>query len=124
MPEEGERKKHDAHGMADFACSGGCQGWRLSPAFDLVPNIGFNREHVLRIGYDYRPPDLGTLLQEAGHIGLKRRQQTLKVLMEVHEAVSEWPAIFTANKVPAKDAESIGRDISRRLKETNPVPFV
>jgi hypothetical protein len=37
--------------------------------------------------------------------------------MEVHEAVLEWPAIFTANKVPAKGAESIGRDISQRLKK-------
>ena len=93
------------------------EGWRLSPAFDLVPNIGFNREHVLRIGYDNRPPDFETLLQEAGHFGLKRRQQTLEVVMEVHEAVLEWPTIFTANKVPAKDAESIGRDISRRLEK-------
>jgi serine/threonine-protein kinase HipA len=100
------------------------EGWRLSPAFDLVPNIGFNREHVLRIGYDNRPPDLETLLQKAGHFGLKRRQQAKGVVMEVHEAVLEWPAIFTSNKVPAKDAESIGRDISQRLKEINPAPFV
>jgi len=92
------------------------EGWRLSPAFDLVPNIGFNREHVLRIGYDNRSPDLETLLQEARHFGLKRRQQALELVMEVHGAVLEWPAIFTFNKVPAKDAESIGRDISRRLE--------
>jgi len=93
------------------------EGWRLSPAFDLVPNIGFNREHVLRIGYDNRPPDLETLLQEAGHFGLKRRQQAKEVVMEIHEAVLEWPTIFTANKVPAKDAESIGRNISQRLEK-------
>ena len=93
------------------------EGWRLSPAFDLVPNIGFNREHVLRIGLDNRPPDLETLLQEAGHFGLKRRQQAQELVMEVHEAVLEWPAIFTANKVPVKDVKSIGRDISRRLEK-------
>jgi serine/threonine-protein kinase HipA len=93
------------------------EGWGLSPAFDLVPNIGFNREHVLRIGYDNRPPDLETLLQEAGHFGLKRRQQAQELVMEVHEAVLEWPAIFIANQVPAKDAESIGSDISRRLEK-------
>ena len=93
------------------------EGWRLSPAFDLVPNIGFNREHVLRIGLDNRPPDLETLMQEAGHFGLKRRQQAKEVVMEVHEAVLEWPAIFAANKVPAKDAESIGRNISQRLEK-------
>jgi serine/threonine-protein kinase HipA len=93
------------------------EGWRLSPAFDLVPNIGFNREHVLRIGYDNRPPDLETLLQEAWHFGLKRRQRAQELVMEVHEAVLEWPPIFTSNKVPAKDAESIGRNISRRLEK-------
>ena len=100
------------------------EGWRLSPAFDLVPNIGFNREHVLRIGYDNRPPDLGTLLQEAGHFGLKRRQQAQEVVMEIHEAVSEWSTVFTACNVPEKDAQSIGKDINHRLKETNPATFV
>jgi len=100
------------------------EGWRLSPAFDLVPNIGFNREHVLRIGYDNRLPDFETLLQEAGHFGLKRRQQSLEVIMEVHEAVSEWSTVFAACNVPERDAESIGRDINQRLKETNPAPFV
>ncbi|NVL89919.1 MAG: type II toxin-antitoxin system HipA family toxin [Desulfobacterales bacterium] len=93
-------------------------GWRLSPAFDLVPNISFNREHVLRIGLDNRPPDLDTLLEEAKHFGIKRRQQAMDMVREVHEAASEWPAIFTANKVPAKDTESIGRDISQRLEKS------
>lgn len=93
------------------------EGWRLSPAFDLVPNVGFNMEHVLRIGYDNTPPDLETLLQEAKYFGLKRQQQTLEVIMEVHEAVSEWSTVFAACNVPEKDAESIGRDISRRLEK-------
>ena len=85
---------------------------------------GFNREHVLRIRYDNTPPDIETLLQEAGHFGLKRRQQTLEVIMELHEAVSEWSTVFAACNVPEKDSESIGRDISRWLKETNPALFV
>jgi len=94
------------------------EGWKLSPAFDLVPNIGFNGEHVLRIGYDNRSPDFETLLQEAKHFGLKRRQQAQEVVMEVHEAVSGWSTVFTACNVPEKDAESIGKDINHRLKET------
>jgi len=79
---------------------------------------------VLRIGLDNRPPDLETLIQEAKHFGLKPRQQTLKVVMEVHEAVLEWNVVFTACNVPERDSESIGRDINHRLKETNPAPFV
>jgi len=91
------------------------KGWRLSPAFDLVPNIGFNHEHVLRIGLDNRPPDLETLLAEAKHFGIKRRQQTMDMIAAVHEIVAAWPEVFKMYNVPEKDIESIGKDINRRL---------
>ncbi|MDP2645517.1 MAG: type II toxin-antitoxin system HipA family toxin, partial [Desulfobacterales bacterium] len=79
------------------------EGWRLSPAFDLVPNIGFNQEHVLRIGMDNRPADLATLLAEAKHFGIKRSQRALDVVMEIYEVVSKWDAVFTGCGVPDKD---------------------
>ena len=100
------------------------EGWRLSPAFDLVPNIGSNREHVLRIGLDNRPPGFETLLEEAKHFGIKRRQQAVGMVGEVHTAVSEWSTVFRACNVPERNAESIGKDINHRLKETNPASFV
>jgi serine/threonine-protein kinase HipA len=93
-------------------------GWRLSPAFDLIPNIGFNQEHVLRIGLDTRPPDAETLLCEAKHFGIKRRQQAMEVIEEIHGAVSQWPQVFSECHVPEEDAESMGKDIVRRLKLT------
>jgi serine/threonine-protein kinase HipA len=93
-------------------------GWRLSPAFDLIPNIGFNQEHVLRIGLDTRPPDAETLLGEARHFGIKRRQQAMEVIEEIHGAVSQWPQVFSECHVPEEDAESMGKDIVRRLKLT------
>jgi len=91
------------------------EGWRLSPAFDLVPNIGFNQEHVLRIGLDNRPADLDTLLAEAKHFGIKRRQQTVNMIEEVHEIIAAWPEVFNMYNVPEKDIESIGKDINHRL---------
>jgi serine/threonine-protein kinase HipA len=93
-------------------------GWRLSPAFDLIPNIGFNREHVLRIGSDTRPPSAGTLLVEAKHFGIKRRQQAVEAIEEIHATVSKWREVFSSCNVPEKDAESMGKDIDRRLKIT------
>lgn len=93
-------------------------GWRLSPAFDLVPNIGFNSEHVLRIGLDNRVSNFKTLMDEGKHFGIKRRQQAIDVIEEVHEAVSGWSEIFIVCDVPAKDVESIGKDINQRLKKT------
>ncbi|MBW2165749.1 MAG: hypothetical protein JRG74_06520 [Deltaproteobacteria bacterium] len=49
----------------------------------------------------------------------------LKVVMTVHEAVSELSTVFAVWVMCRKRiAESIGNDISHRLKETNPAPFV
>ena len=94
------------------------KGWKLSPAFDLVPNIGFNQEHVLHIGMDNRPPNLEIILGEAKCFGIKRRQGALDIIAKIHNVVSEWESIFTACKVPAKDAEVIGMDIKCRLEKT------
>lgn len=91
-------------------------GWRLSPAFDLIPNIGFNREHVLRIGLDSRPPDCETLLAASKAFGIKRRQKAEKRIKEVHAAVSKWPDTFKRCQVPARDADRIGNDIRQRMK--------
>ncbi len=52
-------------------CDG--QAWHFSPAFDLVPNIGLNREHVLRIGMANLVPNRDTLLAEAKKFGIKQR---------------------------------------------------
>ncbi len=92
-------------------------GWRLSPAFDMVPNIGFNQEHVLRVGLDNRPPDLGTLLGEAKYFGIKRQQNAIDVIREVHTAVSGWRTVFEECNVPETDTFSIGKDIRLRLKK-------
>lgn len=92
------------------------QGWRLSPAFDLVPNIGFNQEQVLRVGLDTRPPDLATLLAEAKYFGIKRRQQAVEIVTTVYEVVAGWREAFGACGVPEQDAETIGLDIGTRLQ--------
>lgn len=97
------------------------EGWRLSPAFDLIPNIAFNQDHVLRIGLDTRVPDLKTILTEAPYFEIKRRQQAVDIVTEVHEVASQWKSVFTACGVPEKDSPVIGLDIKQRLKKTDPI---
>ncbi len=92
-------------------------GWRLSPAFDLVPNVGLNSEHVLRIGFDNRIPDGKTLVAEAKSFGIKRRQQAEELLMSVYEAVKGWEAVFVKYDVSDSDTEIIGSDLSKRLEK-------
>jgi len=93
------------------------RGWRLSPAFDLVPNIGFNREHVLRIGLDSRTPDIETLLAEAKHFGIKQHQKAVETVTEMCAFVSRWRLVYTTCGVPKKDSQIIGADICQRLKK-------
>jgi len=92
------------------------QGWRLSPAFDLVPNVGFNQEQVLRVGLDTQLPTAETLLAEAKYFGIKRRQQALEIAVLIHETVSGWRETFGACGVPEQDAKTIGLDIGQRLQ--------
>jgi hypothetical protein len=81
-------------------------GWRLSPAFDLIPNIGFNREHVLRIGMHARPPNAATLLAEAKHFGIKRRRQAMNVIAEIPGAVLNCRNVCT---IPRNNDGDTGR---------------
>ncbi len=71
--------------------------WRLSPVYDLVPNIGFNSEHVLCIGYDNKIPDIETFLNEAKCFGIKRKYKALDVIKEVCEVVVGWGDDFMRN---------------------------
>jgi hypothetical protein len=56
-------------------------------------------------------------ISEAKHFGIKRRQQTVDMIEEVHEIVIAWPEVFSKYNVPEKDAEIIGKDINHRLNK-------
>jgi serine/threonine-protein kinase HipA len=92
-------------------------GWHLSPAFDLVPNIGFNSEHVLRIGFDNRIPDGKALIAEAKPFGIKQRQQAEELIMSVYETVKDWETVFAKCQVSDSDIEIVGADVRKRLKK-------
>lgn len=101
--------------LKNFCMLHDAQGWRLSPAFDLIPNIGFNQEHTLRIGLDLRPPHLETILAEAKYFGIKRRHTVLELIHEVGLAVSQWQTIFSEHAVPQNNIEIISKEIHHRL---------
>ncbi len=67
------------------------QGWRLSPAFDLLPNVGRNREHVLFFATDPLYP---------GHMGLAKIgaewgvANSAEIVAQVVEALSDWRVDF------------------------------
>lgn len=90
------------------------KGWRLTPAFDLVPNIGLNREHVLHIDDLYQPPDRAALVREAGTFLLKRRQVVEETIEGVLQSVLQWKQLFHKHGVPEDDITVLGKDIEQR----------
>lgn len=78
------------------------RGWRLSPAFDLVPNVGRNDEHVLFFDLDPVYPGRSNLERLGRSWGIPRAAQ---VVDEVFAAVARWRAEFEACGVPLADVE-------------------
>lgn len=88
------------------------RGWRLAPAFDLVPDVAERREHVLLFHLSHRVPAPGDVSAVAKAWGVKRGAA---ILREVIEAVRDFRAAARLCGVPEPNVEEIGRDIDRRL---------
>ncbi len=93
------------------------RGYALSPAFDLLPDIGGRREHVLLFELTPHPPGpqqlaaLGRNWGVAGAAGICR---------EVQEGVARFSEIAAQYAVPAADCDRFARDIQRRLNRGTP----
>jgi serine/threonine-protein kinase HipA len=80
-------------------------GWRLSPAFDLIPDIGQRGEHVLFFDLDPVYP---------GRANLEKLGRSWKIpgaatiVDQVFSAVAHWREEFTACGVSQEDAARFG----------------
>jgi serine/threonine-protein kinase HipA len=76
-------------------------GWRLSPAFDLNPDIGQNAgQHVLFFGDSQCSPSKEKLVRLGRDWGISKPET---VVNEVFGAVAGWKEEFAAFGVPEKD---------------------
>lgn len=86
--------------------------WSLSPAYDVTyafnPNRKWTREHQMSLNGKRDRFELDDFLAVAAVTSMKRgRAET--ILAEVIAAVSEWPAFASAEQVPDRDIERIGK---------------
>ncbi len=90
------------------------RGYTLSPAFDLLPDTGGRREHVLLFDLSPLPPgpdglaELGRKWGVSGASGICR---------EVLAAVARFSEIANQFSVPEADVARFARDIDRRLSQ-------
>lgn len=76
------------------------QGWRLSPAFDLVPDIGRKGEHVLFFDLDASYPGRATLERLGKRWGVSNAG---RIVSQVFSAVAGWKEEFARLGVPGQD---------------------
>lgn len=81
------------------------RGWRLSPAFDLVPDIGQNGEHVLFFELDPVYPGRKTLERLGRTWGVPRAD---RIVEEVFAAVAGWKDEFLSFGVSSADISRFG----------------
>jgi serine/threonine-protein kinase HipA len=78
------------------------EGWRLSPSFDLVPDIGQRGEHVLFFDLDPLYPGR-TKLEKLGRLwGISG---AASIVDQVFSAVADWRREFSTGGVSQKDIE-------------------
>ena len=88
-------------------------GWRLSPAFDLLPDTAGLREHVLR--FDLTPT--APKRTELAALGRKWGVSGAAAMCEaVHAALAEFALVAADFGVPQPDIDRFSPDIARRLR--------
>ncbi len=96
--------------LKNFALLHDEQGWRLSPAYDLVPSFPLlsHAQHVLRFHLDNQRPDWATIRQLGRAFGFSATR-TRQLIEEVLAGLSGLEKHLLQNEVP--------QDIARLLLE-------
>jgi serine/threonine-protein kinase HipA len=95
------------------------EGYRLTPAFDLLPDTGARREHVLLFDQTALPPkptELAALGRKWGVSG------AAAICQEVEAAVARFGEIAAAKQVPENEITRFAEDIARRCRTLSPSP--
>ncbi len=94
------------------------QGWRLSPSFDLNPDIGQRGEHVLFFDSSPSYPGREKLASIGRNMGIKNVHE---ILEQVFDAISTWEQVFALYGVPVSDTARF-KEINKRLIDFKLVP--
>jgi serine/threonine-protein kinase HipA len=78
-------------------------GWRLSPAFDLNPNVD-RTHHQLAIDTGDSTPDVELALSSADFYGLDGGEAGM-ILERVRAIVREWQSVAASNRLPREEIE-------------------
>ena len=100
--------------LQNFAMLHTKDGWRLSPAYDIVPNI-YQISQVLKINNKHQDIGSADLIVEGKRCGLSARKSKA-LLDDVACSLSAWEDIFADCAVPEAHTGRLRREIRQRLR--------
>ena len=105
--------------LQNFAMLHTDKGWRLSPAYDIVPNI-YQLEQILLVNGKHGGITAEDVIAEGRKSGLSV-QRSKHVFNDVVDRLADWENVFANSEVPTahttKLKENIRKRIENRLKE-------
>ena len=96
--------------LKNFTLLRDARGWRLSPAYDLLPDIAGQREHVLYYRHPGQVPSRADLRWLGEASGFSRRAVD-GLLAQVLDAVDGWASHAAAYGVPKDDIVHFDRSL-------------
>jgi serine/threonine-protein kinase HipA len=98
--------------LKNFWMIRGAAGFRLSPAFDLVPDVGHRLEHTLAFLHSYSTPSRADVLEIARQWGV---HDAPRIVDAVTNSVRNFPEVASGHGVPDENIAELGGGIERRL---------
>ena len=85
--------------------------WRLTPAYDLVPDLALGKDHQLSWNYQYAPPTIAAAAAAAKAFRLTEREAE-SIADRLKGALAIWPEVFVRCGVSAADIAKIERVVT------------
>lgn len=98
--------------LKNFWMLRGPGGYRLTDAFDLLPDVGERREHVLCFEYERRAPSRDAVLRLGARWGVA---DAAGVVTETVAAVHRFAAVARRRRVASANIRELQRQIEARL---------
>jgi serine/threonine-protein kinase HipA len=102
--------------LKNFAMLHDTSGWRLTPAYDLLPDVNQRREHILNFGPAGLIPTVAAMDHQARAFGISAATAA-SIRTQVVDAISSWRAQFAASGVPPDDIQRLDSSITHRLSQ-------
>lgn len=102
--------------LKNFAMIRDERGYRWSPAFDLVPDIGRNGDHVMAMGHQFGTPSGGDLLN-VGRQWFHDHARAKQIVEEVISTVDGFRVTAQDLGVTPDSVEFFAADIEKRIRK-------